>query len=233
MRGLYPRRQTPHPARRRCAPPIHLLPPNSGLPELGISIRRSRINPTSMGEGKKTLPRPERGRPEQILLLVRRGAPVGRGCADMAAEFRVFPVEISADGGRTWSPGVLKPPLSNLTWVTWTASLTVQFELNATVGTATAFAGAIAVVAAVTGAATVAGVAAAGVAGGLPRLSGGAAVGAGGHRFPAAHPHGLAAVSCGVHRRAHCVRGTRARHDPKPTPCKRPCKAVGQLMHNR
>ena len=35
-------------------------------------------------------------------------------------------VEISADGGHSWSPGVVKPPLSNLTWVTWTATWTVQ-----------------------------------------------------------------------------------------------------------
>ena len=33
-------------------------------------------------------------------------------------------VEISADGGRSWLPAVVKEPLSNLTWVTWTASWT-------------------------------------------------------------------------------------------------------------
>ena len=33
-------------------------------------------------------------------------------------------VEVSADGGRSWTPAVLKPPLSNLTWVTWTATWT-------------------------------------------------------------------------------------------------------------
>jgi DMSO/TMAO reductase YedYZ molybdopterin-dependent catalytic subunit len=33
-------------------------------------------------------------------------------------------VEWSADGGRTWSPADLKPPLSPLTWVLWTASWT-------------------------------------------------------------------------------------------------------------
>jgi DMSO/TMAO reductase YedYZ molybdopterin-dependent catalytic subunit len=33
-------------------------------------------------------------------------------------------VEISADGGHSWSPAVVKPPLSNLTWVTWTATWT-------------------------------------------------------------------------------------------------------------
>ena len=31
-------------------------------------------------------------------------------------------VELSADGGRSWAPAVVKPPLSNLTWVTWTAT---------------------------------------------------------------------------------------------------------------
>jgi hypothetical protein len=31
-------------------------------------------------------------------------------------------VEISADGGRSWAPAVVKAPLSNLTWVTWTAT---------------------------------------------------------------------------------------------------------------
>jgi hypothetical protein len=34
-------------------------------------------------------------------------------------------VEISADSGHSWSPGVIKQPLSNLTWVTWTATWTV------------------------------------------------------------------------------------------------------------
>jgi DMSO/TMAO reductase YedYZ molybdopterin-dependent catalytic subunit len=33
-------------------------------------------------------------------------------------------VEISTDGGRTWSPATVKPPLSSLTWVIWTASWT-------------------------------------------------------------------------------------------------------------
>jgi hypothetical protein len=31
-------------------------------------------------------------------------------------------VEISGDGGHSWTPAVLKPPLSELTWVTWTAT---------------------------------------------------------------------------------------------------------------
>ena len=35
-------------------------------------------------------------------------------------------VEISADSGQTWSPAVVKPPLSNLTWVTWSATWTAS-----------------------------------------------------------------------------------------------------------
>jgi DMSO/TMAO reductase YedYZ molybdopterin-dependent catalytic subunit len=35
-------------------------------------------------------------------------------------------VEISADGGRSWTPAVVKPPLSNLTWVTWTTNWTAS-----------------------------------------------------------------------------------------------------------
>ena len=37
-------------------------------------------------------------------------------------------VEWSADGGRTWSPADLKPPLSPLTWVLWSASWTPSGE---------------------------------------------------------------------------------------------------------
>jgi DMSO/TMAO reductase YedYZ molybdopterin-dependent catalytic subunit len=37
-------------------------------------------------------------------------------------------VEWSADGGRTWSPADMKPPLSPLTWVLWTASWTPTGE---------------------------------------------------------------------------------------------------------
>ena len=37
-------------------------------------------------------------------------------------------VEWSADGGRTWTPADLKPPLSPLTWVLWTATWTPPGE---------------------------------------------------------------------------------------------------------
>jgi DMSO/TMAO reductase YedYZ molybdopterin-dependent catalytic subunit len=37
-------------------------------------------------------------------------------------------VEWSADGGRTWTPAELKPPLSPLTWVLWTATWTPPGE---------------------------------------------------------------------------------------------------------
>jgi DMSO/TMAO reductase YedYZ molybdopterin-dependent catalytic subunit len=33
-------------------------------------------------------------------------------------------VEISADGGQSWIPAAVRPPLSSLTWVTWTATWT-------------------------------------------------------------------------------------------------------------
>jgi hypothetical protein len=61
--------------------------------------------------------------PEGSLLKV--GAIDVSGVA-FAGKRGISTVEISADGGRTWSPGVLKPPLSNLTWVTWTATWTVE-----------------------------------------------------------------------------------------------------------
>jgi hypothetical protein len=37
-------------------------------------------------------------------------------------------VEFSADGGHTWSAAELKPPLSALTWVLWSASWTPTKE---------------------------------------------------------------------------------------------------------
>jgi len=43
-------------------------------------------------------------------------------------------VEVSADGGRSWIPATLKPPLSPLTWVTWAATWSVsaagQYQLK-------------------------------------------------------------------------------------------------------
>jgi DMSO/TMAO reductase YedYZ molybdopterin-dependent catalytic subunit len=61
--------------------------------------------------------------PEGSLLKV--GAIDVSGVA-FAGKRGISAVEISADGGRSWSAGVIKPPLSNLTWVTWTATWTVQ-----------------------------------------------------------------------------------------------------------
>ena len=57
--------------------------------------------------------------------LIKTGSIDVSGVA-FAGKRGISTVEISADGGRTWSPGVLKPPLSNLTWVTWTATWTVE-----------------------------------------------------------------------------------------------------------
>ncbi|MDQ6918818.1 MAG: molybdopterin-dependent oxidoreductase [Candidatus Dormibacteraeota bacterium] len=56
--------------------------------------------------------------------LLKAGAIDVSGVA-FAGKRGISGVEISADGGRSWLPAVLKPPLSNLTWVTWTASWTV------------------------------------------------------------------------------------------------------------
>jgi DMSO/TMAO reductase YedYZ molybdopterin-dependent catalytic subunit len=53
--------------------------------------------------------------------IVRKGAVQLAGVA-FAGTQGVQAVEWSADGGRTWSPADLQPPLSPLTWVLWTAT---------------------------------------------------------------------------------------------------------------
>ena len=45
-----------------------------------------------------------------------------------AGERGISAVEYSTDGGRSWSPVELKPPLSTLTWVLWTATWTPSRE---------------------------------------------------------------------------------------------------------
>jgi DMSO/TMAO reductase YedYZ molybdopterin-dependent catalytic subunit len=63
--------------------------------------------------------------------VVRRGAIELAGVA-FAGTQGVQAVEWSADGGRTWTPALLKPPLSPLTWVLWTATWTPASEGVAT-----------------------------------------------------------------------------------------------------
>lgn len=53
--------------------------------------------------------------------VVRKGAVTLAGVA-FAGTQGVQAVEWSADGGRSWTPADLKPPLSPLTWVLWTAT---------------------------------------------------------------------------------------------------------------
>ena len=60
--------------------------------------------------------------PEGSLL---KAGQVGVSGVAFAGKRGISTVEISADGGRTWSAAVVKPPLSNLTWATWAATWTV------------------------------------------------------------------------------------------------------------
>jgi DMSO/TMAO reductase YedYZ molybdopterin-dependent catalytic subunit len=66
--------------------------------------------------------------------LIKAGSIDVSGVA-FAGKRGISTVEISADGGRSWLPAVVKPPLSDLTWVTWTATWTVanagQYRLMA------------------------------------------------------------------------------------------------------
>ena len=55
--------------------------------------------------------------------LIKTGSIDVSGVA-FAGKRGISTVEISADGGRSWLPAVVKPPLSDLTWVTWTANWT-------------------------------------------------------------------------------------------------------------
>jgi DMSO/TMAO reductase YedYZ molybdopterin-dependent catalytic subunit len=59
--------------------------------------------------------------------LVRMGT-VQLAGVSFAGTRGVQAVEWSADGGRTWSPATLKPPLSALTWTLWTATWTPASE---------------------------------------------------------------------------------------------------------
>jgi DMSO/TMAO reductase YedYZ molybdopterin-dependent catalytic subunit len=59
--------------------------------------------------------------------LVRLG-PVPLAGVSFAGTRGVQAVEWSADNGRTWSQATLKPPLSALTWVLWTATWTPAGE---------------------------------------------------------------------------------------------------------
>jgi DMSO/TMAO reductase YedYZ molybdopterin-dependent catalytic subunit len=59
--------------------------------------------------------------------VVRRGAVLVGGVA-FAGTQGVQTVEWSADGGRSWAPADLRPPLSPLTWVLWTATWTPASE---------------------------------------------------------------------------------------------------------
>ena len=56
--------------------------------------------------------------------LLRAGQIAASGVA-FAGQRGISAVELSADGGHSWSPAIVKPPLSALTWVTWTATWTV------------------------------------------------------------------------------------------------------------
>jgi DMSO/TMAO reductase YedYZ molybdopterin-dependent catalytic subunit len=53
--------------------------------------------------------------------LLQQG-PVALAGVAFAGSRGVSAVELSVDGGRAWVEANVKPPLSNLTWVTWTAS---------------------------------------------------------------------------------------------------------------
>ncbi len=57
--------------------------------------------------------------PEGSLL---KAGPIDVSGVAFAGKRGISAVEISADGGRSWSPATLKPPLSKLTWVTWSAT---------------------------------------------------------------------------------------------------------------
>jgi DMSO/TMAO reductase YedYZ molybdopterin-dependent catalytic subunit len=57
--------------------------------------------------------------PEGSLL---KAGPTDVSGVAFAGKRGISAVEISADGGHSWTPAVLKPPLSELTWVTWTAT---------------------------------------------------------------------------------------------------------------
>ncbi|HSR25758.1 MAG TPA: molybdopterin-dependent oxidoreductase, partial [Candidatus Eisenbacteria bacterium] len=59
--------------------------------------------------------------------LLRSGAVQLAGVA-FAGTRGVQAVEWSADGGRTWTPADLRPPVSRLTWVLWTATWTPPGE---------------------------------------------------------------------------------------------------------
>ena len=57
------------------------------------------------------------------------GQLLNRGPADLAGiafagKRGISAVEFSSDGGRSWQPAQVKPPLSELTWVTWSARWT-------------------------------------------------------------------------------------------------------------
>jgi hypothetical protein len=59
--------------------------------------------------------------------VVRQGAVELAGVA-FSGTAGIQTVEWSADGGRTWTPADVKPPLSPLTWVLWTATWTPGSE---------------------------------------------------------------------------------------------------------
>jgi hypothetical protein len=54
--------------------------------------------------------------------------PIGLAGVAFAGVRGVQAVEFSVDGGHTWSPADLKPPLSALTWVLWSARWTPTKE---------------------------------------------------------------------------------------------------------
>jgi DMSO/TMAO reductase YedYZ molybdopterin-dependent catalytic subunit len=61
-------------------------------------------------------------RPEQV----RTGTTVLLGGVAFTGDRGVSRVEVSTDGGTTWSPAMLKPPLSPWTWVLWSYRWQVQ-----------------------------------------------------------------------------------------------------------